>query len=183
MAKRVFKKYTIVAGGTPQPLIGTTISAATGPGGTDPNGDLSVVNVAVTDSSMFQGGDWAIIGSVANGDEERVWVKKVPDGTHVTVQKMALAHVNGSYIRLSIFCEAIYVQTTAGNAAIFYLGTQGLVKATYANVIAELIPVAASAVQPIEYTDPYYIADSGDVGQYFVDGTTGDGWLPSLTVM
>jgi hypothetical protein len=183
MAKRTFKKFTIAAGGTPQPLVGTTTTAATGPGGTDPNGDPSVVTVAVTDSSMFFQGCRVVIGSIANSDEERVWVQKVPTSTSIVVQGMAKTHVTSSYVRLSLACEAIYIQTTPGNAANIYLGTQGLVKSTYANVIAVLINVAASGVQPLEYTDPYYMADAGDVSQYWVDGTTGDGYLPSLTVV
>lgn len=181
--RRTFKKFTITAGGTPQPLIGTTTTAATGPGGTDPNGDFSVVKVPITDSSMFLGADRVVIGSVANGDEERVWIQSVPDGTHVVLQGMTKTHVTGSYIRLSITCEAMYVQTTAGNAGTIYLGTQGIVKATYTKVIAELIAVAATGVQPIEYTDPYYMEDAGNAGEWWVDGTTGDGFLPSLTVI
>ena len=184
MAKRTFKKFQITAGGTPQPLVGTTTSAATGPGGTDPNGDLAIVSIPVTDSSMFKNGDWVVIGSVANSDEECVIVQSVPDGTHIKVKGMTKTHVTASYVRLSVLCMSVYVQTTAGNAAVVYVGTQGLVKATYANVIAELIPVAATGVQPIEFSDPFRVSqDGGDVGEYWVDGTTGDGYLPSLTVI
>lgn len=181
--KRTFKKFTIVSGGTPQPLIGTTTSAATGPGGTDPNGDAAVVKIAVSDSSMFLNGDWVIIGSAANSDQERVLVQKVNDSTHITVKGMALAHVTASYVRLSVFCQATYVQTTQGNAAAIYLGTQSLVKATQANVIAVLYQFA-SPTQPIDYTDPYRVSqDAGDVGEYWIDGTTSDGYLPSLTIV
>jgi len=182
--KRTFKKFTVTTGGTPQPLVGTTTSAATGPGGTDPNGDSAVVTVPVADSSMFLNGDWVVIGSSANSDQERVFVQKVKDSTHINVKGMTLTHVNGSYVRLSVLCQAVYVQTTAGNTGVIYLGTQGIVKATYANVFAELIPVAATGVQPLDYTDPYRVSqDGGDVGEYFVDGVTGDGYLPSLTII
>lgn len=183
MAKRAFKLYTIAAGGTPQPLIGTKTSAATGPSGQDPNGDPSVVKVPVSDSSMFQNGDWAIIGSTANSDEERVLVQSVPDSTHIVVKGMALTHVTASYVRLSIFCQSVYVQTKQGNAGAIYVGLQGIVKATYANVLATLY-FFASPTQPIDYTDPVRVGEDGaDIGQYFCDGTTGDGYVPSLTIL
>lgn len=183
MAKRTFKKFVVVSGGTPQPLIGTTLTAATGLGGTDPNGDQSIQIIAVADSSMFQAGDWIVVGSKANGDEERVLITTdVDDSTHIEV-KLTKTHVNGSYVRLSMMCQSIYTQTTKGNTGSIYIGTQGLVKATYTNVVSELIPVASSGVQPIEFSDPYRVApDGGDCGEYFVDGTTNDGYLPSLTI-
>jgi hypothetical protein len=183
MAKRTFKKFTIVAGGTPQPLVGTTTTAATGPSGIDPNGDKTVVTVPVADSSMFLNGDWAIVGSLANGDEERVLIQKVKDATHIIVRKMDKTHVTGSYVRLAILCQAVYTQTSQGNTGAIYIGTEALVKSTQAGVIALLYPFA-SPTQPVDYTDPYRVSqDGGDVGEYFVDGTTGDGWLPSLTVI
>jgi len=49
-------------------------------------------------------------------------------------------------------------------------------------VVAVLYPFA-SPTQPIDYTDPYRVSqDGGDVGEYWVDGTTADGYLPSLTI-
>jgi hypothetical protein len=180
--KRTFKKFVVVSGGTPQPLIGTTLTAATGLGGTDPNGDQSIQIVAVADSSMFQAGDWIVVGSKANSDEERVLITTdVDDSTHIEV-KLTKTHVNGSYVRLSMMCQSIYVQTTQGNTGAIYLGTQGLVKATQANVAAVLYPFA-SPTQPIDYSDPYRVApDGGDCGEYWIDGTTNDGYLPSLTI-
>lgn len=180
--KRAFKKYTIVAGGTPQPLIGTTLGAATGPSGTDQNGDPSNVNVLVADSSMFRGGDWAVIGTTAGGDEERVFVQKVPDATHITVKGMAKAHLNGAFVRLGIQAQSVYVQTIQGNAAAIYIGTQALVKATLANVLAVLYFFAAPT-QPVDWTDPTRSTPDGtETSDFWVDGTTGDGYLPSLTI-
>lgn len=183
MALRAFKAYTIAAGGTPQPLIGTTTTAATGPGGTDPNGDLSVVKIPVADSSMFQGGDWAIIGSTANADEERVWVKSAPDSTHIIVQKMALTHVTASYVRLSVMCQTVDVRTGNANTGGIYVGTEGLVKAGFINVIVVLYQVTSPA-EPNDWSAPTRVGSDGqDVGQLWVDGTSADSYLPSLTIL
>lgn len=182
--KRTFLKYTITTTNTAQPLIGTTTTAATGPGGTDPNGDPAVVEVPVTSSAMFLNGDWVIIGSAANSDEERVRVQSVPDSTHIVLKGMAKTHLTSSFVRLAVFCAQVYVQTTAGNTGNIYIGTQGLTVSTYANVIAELVPVAATAVQPVDFSDPYYVGqDPGDVGEYWITGTGGDGYLPTVTIV
>lgn len=182
--KRPTKSFTIASGGTPQPLVGTTLTAAAGPAGTDPNGDPSNQIVAVADSSMFRAGDWIVIGTSAAGDEERVLISTdIDDSTHIEI-KLAKNHLNGAFVRLSVLCQSVYVQTKAGNAGIIYIGTQGLVKATGVNVIAQLIAVAATGVQPIEFSDPIRVSpDASDIGEYWVDGTTGDGYLPTLTVI
>jgi hypothetical protein len=181
--KRTTQKFTITTTNTIQPLVGTTTSAATGPGGTDPNGDSAVVTVAVTSSAMFLNGDWAIIGSIANGDEERVFVQKVKDSTHINVKGMTKTHVNGSFVRLAVLCQAVYVQTTQGNTGAIYLGTQSMVESTQVGVFAILYPFA-SPTQPIDYTDPYRVSqDGGDVGEYWITGTSGDGFIPSLTII
>lgn len=184
MSKRIFQKYTIAVSNTAQPLIGTTTTAATGPFAIDRNGDYGVMTVPVTTSTMFQNGDAVIIGSKANGDEERVFVQKVTDATHVVLRGMTKTHVSGSFLRLAEMCQSIYVQTVAGNAANIYLGGQSLNPTGDIDVIAVLIPVAATGVQPIDYGDPTRgIANGSDVGQYWITGTAGDGYIPSLTVI
>jgi hypothetical protein len=183
MGVRAFKAYSVAAGGTPQPLIGTTTSAATGPGGTDPNGDSAVVKIAVADSSMFLGGDWAIIGVAANSDEERVWVQSVPDSTHITVKGMAKTHVTSSYVRLSVMCQAVDVRTGLANSGGIYVGTEGLVKTGFVNVIVVLNQVS-SPTEPNDWSAPTRVGSDGqDVGQLFCDGTTADTYLPSLTIL
>jgi hypothetical protein len=182
MAKRTFQQYSIAAGGTPQPLIGTTLSAAVAPGGTDPNGDPAPQTIAVASSAMFRNGDWAVIGTVAGGDAERVWIQSVPDSTHIKT-RISKSHANGVYVRLAMACQSVYIQTKQGNAGAIYVGTEGMVKATPSGVITILYPFAAPT-QPIDWSDPVEIgADGTTTADFWVDGTTGDGYMPSLTIL
>lgn len=175
MGVRAFKYYVIASGGTPQPLVGTKTTGSTGPG--------SNVNLPVSDSSMFQKGDYAILDVGAS--EERCKVTAVPDGTHVTVDTIALAHGSGVYIRLAIDVNSVYVQTKDGNTGTVFLGTKStMATSTGTFVIKELTKVTAGS-QPTDYTS----ADLGgaynpaNLGDFWVDGTTNDNYLPSLTVV
>jgi hypothetical protein len=183
---RSFKQFTITAGGTPQPLIGTKITNAVGPvaapnpGVVGPSGLLSIL---VGDSSMFRQGDWARLGKPSSG-EERLFVQSIPDSTHVQVKVpdfgITGTYGAGAYLRLSNLINSTYIQTTQGNGGAIYVGTQdNLVKATQAFVISLLYPVTAPT-QPTEYRDGRSgLQNADDIGQYWVDGTTGDGYLPS----
>lgn len=183
---RAFKKFTIVAGGTPQPLIGTTTTAAVGPipkpkeGIVGPSG---LYSIPVADSSMFRQGDWSIIGKPSSG-EERLYVQSIPDSTHVQVKVpdfgLTGIYLSGAYFRLSNLINSTYIQTTQGNTGAVYVGTRdNMVKATQAFVIALLYEVIAPS-QPIEYRDGRSgLQNADDIGQYWVDGTTADGYLPS----
>jgi hypothetical protein len=174
--KRTFKEFTVVAGNTPQPLIGTKLGAAT---------VISSVetSVLVADSSMFRAKDKAAIGTLAVGDEEITLVTSVPDATHIKVQGLAKAHLINAYVRLVGSAEALYVQTKDGNTGAIFLGTQGMVKTGFVNCIVELKPVAALS-QPVDWTDPMYVGANGvQIGDYWVDGTTNDSYRPSLTVL
>lgn len=188
MAVRAFKKFTIVAGGTPQPLIGTTLTAAQPAVGAprDVQGPTGLYTYPVADSSMFANKDWIVIGKPSTG-ETRLLVMAVPNATSVTVQVPRTGiptYANGTYVRLSALNNSCYVQTTQGNAGAIYVGTKDtLVIATQAFVIALLYPVTAPA-QPVEFRDGRSgLANADDIGQYWVDGTTGDGYLPSFGAM
>lgn len=182
MAQRAFKYFTITAGGTPQPLIGTLTTAAilALPAGASPS---TPVSVPVSDSSMFLKGDWVIVDN--SGTPERAFVFGVPDGTHVQLTGLQLAHASGSTVSLSILVNNIYVQTKDGNAGAIFIGTSGsMVKASGVSVITKLQQVAVG-VQPTEFSS----AMSGmglnpiDVGQIWIDGTTADSYLPSLGIV
>lgn len=171
---RAFKQFSIVAGGTPQPLVGTTLTTATLP-------TTASTSVAVADSSMFKQGDYAVFGSIANGDEERHIVRAIVDGTHIRVNQLDKAHVNGSYVRNSIAINSVYVQRDLTGAGLLYIGAQGIVKATFANVVATLFNSATG--QPIDFGDSRGDStDAGDAGDFWIDGTTGDKYLPSFGV-
>jgi hypothetical protein len=186
MANRTTKLFTIQAGGTPQPLVGTWVTAAPTPAGADPAGN-TLTTIAVNDSSMFKPGDYARLVSITFTNDERLVVQKVPDGTHIVVRNMQFSHAGGGFgvgdfVALGIAVNSIYVQTKPGNAAIIYIGTQGLVKATLANVIAQLQPVAAN-IQPTEYSDTrYYGPNPSQSSDVWIDGTTADGYLPSFGI-
>lgn len=176
MANRTFKQFSIAAGGTPQPLIGTTLGAATVVSSTP-------VNVLVGDSSMFKSGDWAWFGTIAGSDEERQLVISVPDGTHIKVQKLDVAHLNGAVVRLGNLANSFYVQCKKGNAGSIFVGTQGMNKTGLVKVIAELLPFAAG-VQPIDLGDTRsFGGNATSVGDLWVDGTTGDGYSPSVGIV
>jgi hypothetical protein len=178
---RAFKYFTVAAGGTPQPLIGTTTTAAV-PATTNTK-DTFVI--PVTDGSMFRGGDWALIGQPSTG-EERLFVQSV-SGNNVTVlakNGLKNSYLSGVYFRLSVQINSTYVQTKDGNSGYFYIGTEDtMVKATFVFCIAKLTETAAGG-QPVDFHDGRSgLANADDSGQWWVDGTTGDGYAPSLGVM
>lgn len=186
MANRTFKEFTIQAGGTPQPLVGTWITSTVAPGGQDPQGE-TVTTLAVADSSMFKQGDYALIQTVTYTVPERLLVVSVPTGTSVKVHGLQNVRTGGAFgtgdfVSFANPVNRPYIQCIAGNAGSIYVGTTGLVKATLANVIAVLTTVA-SGTQPVEYTDSrYYTADPVMASDLWIDGTTADGYLPSFGV-
>jgi hypothetical protein len=186
MANRTFKKFVIVSGGTPQPLVGTYITATTVPSGKDPQGDAAT-NIPVNDSSMFKQGDRVLIQSVTYTVPEIAMIQKVPDSTHILVRNLQNTRTGGAFgtgdfVSLAIQVNRPYVQCTPGNAGLIYVGTAGLVKSTEVNVIATLQNFAAGT-QPIEYSDSRnYTADPFNSSDLWCDGTTNDGYLPSFGV-
>jgi hypothetical protein len=185
---RTFKKYTIAAGGTPQPLVGTTTTSAIGPVPYPQGqvGSLAILVIPVTDGSMFYSGCYAVIGKPSTG-EERLYVPVV-SGNNVTVQipfngGITGTYASGAYIRVGQMINSTYVQTIVGNAGTIYIGTRdNLSKSTLAYVIAQL--TAVSSGQPVEYRDGRSgLANADDLSQLWVDGTTGDGYLPSVGIV
>ena len=182
-----FKKYTITAGGTPQPLVGTTLSAATvaNPG--------VAVKIAVADASVFDvhmlgtataynPGCYATVdvGSV----EEMVRVLQINDSTHITVDGLKNAHASGVYIRLNMPINSTYIQTINANAAGIYIGrSPNMVKASFLFCVSILQAVGAG-LQPVDFSDGRFNSfNPGNAADWWVDGTTGDGYLPSFGVV
>jgi hypothetical protein len=184
---RTFKKFTIAAGGTPQPLIGTTTTAAVGPTAYPQGqvGSSAILVIPVTDGSMFYAGCYAVIGKPSSG-EERLYVSVV-SGNNVTVQipqgGITGTYGSGAYIRLGQAMNSTYVQTISGNAGSIYIGTRDtLSKTTLAYVVALL--TAVSSGQPTEYRDGRSgLQNADDISQYWVDGTTSDGYLPTIGIV
>ena len=170
---RTFKYVSLVSAGNPQPCFGTTLGAATLPGGQ--------VSVTVADSSFFQKGDPVNFDVGAN--EERTSVFSVPDSTHIVVANLTLAHANGTYVRLSGSVSSVYIQCKPANTGIIYIGNKStMVKATGVSCISILQPFGA-AEQPIEFS----LAISGfpgplSFGEFWFDGTTNDSILPSASI-
>jgi hypothetical protein len=176
MAIRTFKQFTIAAGGTPQPAVGSTILDPIGP---VTNPDLSYT-ARVVDSSMFSQGIWGIIGKPSAG-EERLFVLSVTDSTHILVKgALKKSYASGAYIRPSFPINSTFIQTVDGNSGAIYVGTtDAMVKGTFAFVVATLTNVVSG--QPSQFMDGrsgLYNAD--DCAQWWIDGTTGDGYLPSF---
>jgi len=190
VANYTFKQYTIAAAGTPQPLVGTTLSAAVAASPGQP------VTVAVADASpwdiygqgfaaAFDVPVYAVFGKLG-ASEERVRVLQVVDGTHIKVDQLAFAHANAIYVRLGAAVNSVYVQSKDGNTGNFlYIGNSpNMVKATMTYCLAKLAKVAALS-QPTEFSDTRTGAwNPGDAANCWIDGdTTGDGYVPSFGVV
>ena len=185
---RAFKYFSIAAGGTPQPLIGTTISAAVGPvAGVSPPNPNNTLALTVADNSMFSVGDWGVIGKPSSG-EERLLIQSKSGTTTVTVRLpkdgLVNAYGSGSYFRLSNQMNSVYIQGLDGNTGPLYVGTgDAMVKATGVLLIAKLQQVATNS-QPIDFHDGRSgLANADDCGALWIDGTTGDKYLPSIGVV
>lgn len=183
---RTFKQFTIQAGGTPQPLVGSWVTATTAPNGADFQGEI-LTTYPVNDSSMFAQGDYVRFVKANLTQIEIGRVQSVPDGTHIQVRGITLTRTGGAFgtgdfVQLFLPVNRVYVQCKPGNAAIIFIGTQGLNKTGLVNVIAQLQPFGSS-VQPIEYVDNRnYTADPMNAADLWIDGTTSDGYLPSFGV-
>lgn len=170
---RTFKYVSLTTNGTPQPVFGTTLTAAVSPG--------SQVSVPVTDSSLFLKGD--IVNFDVGANEERAMVASVPDSTHIVVN-LTLAHANGTYVRLSGAVSAVYIQTADGNTSPIFIGNKStMVKATGVGCIAKLVQVAAGN-SPVDFSSTIGgFPGPLSYGEFWMDGTTnGDKILPSVSV-
>ena len=183
---RTFSQFTIVSGGTPQPVVGTYISATTAPGTPDPQGETLTI-LPVGSSAMFLVGDYALIQTITYTVPEWVRVQKVPDGTHITVKGLANTRTGGAFgtgdfVSLAIPVSRTYVQDKPGNTGNIFIGTVGMSKSTLVKVIAQLVPFTGST-QPIEYSDTRFSsANTMNSSDLWLDGTTADAYQPSFGI-
>jgi hypothetical protein len=177
MSQRAFKYFSITAGGTPQPLVGTTLTAALNA----PTNPDTAVTATVADSSMFLAGDATRLESTGAATEERVRVFQVVDATHIQLVGVKFNHLSGIFVRLSISINSIYIQALDGNLGALYIGlSSAMVKATGVQVVAKL-QLAGTGVQPFEFLSTRSgLANADDLGQLWIDGTTTDKYLPSV---
>lgn len=179
--KRQFPYAVLASGGTPQPVFGTTLTAAVGPKGTDGN---SLQSIAVASSAWFSQGDWFVLDPLNStaAKRERLRVESIPDSTHIKVSGIQYTHVNSTFVQLAEEVNTIYIQCKPGNSGIIYVGGQGMVAST--GPFYALLINTASGIQPIDFTDS--IGSGQNVmstADYWFDGTTSDSILPSVTVL
>jgi hypothetical protein len=191
MANRAFKYLTIQAGGTPQPVVGSYLTAPLTQGQVDASmaysdNVQSPVTLTVDDSSVFQKGDYVNVVDPTTFATERGQVYSVPDATHIKVYGLKSPHPGGAYgtgawVANGSFAQSVYIQAKDGNTGALYIGTQPqMVKASGAFVISVLQLVAAGS-QPYEFsTSRQGLANAETLSQYWIDGTTGDSYLPSI---
>jgi hypothetical protein len=185
--KRTFKFVAVTAGGTPQPVFGTTTSAAIVPN--PANNPLQ--KIAVADSSWFHDKDWILLDPANATVAKREWlqVMTVVDSTHLNVigpngAPIQYSHNSGVYVQLAVPCLAFYVECKIGNAATIFIGTDStMVKATGVFVLKQMA-ASGAGINPSFFSDPDYgLANAMKSDDYWFDGTTGDSILPSLTVL
>ena len=170
MAKRTFKFVSLVAGGTPQPVFGTTTSAIVNPSQTQ-------VSIPVVDSSWFKVGDYIKLDPAGTNPEQLI-VQNIPDSTHIKVPFVNFKHSSGVYVQLDIVCFSVFIAAKIGNAAAINIGTQyNMVFATGVFTI-----VAINGGQNFEDNN-YGFGNGFNSSDYWFDGTTGDNILPSLSII
>lgn len=186
MSTRSYKQFAILLGGSPQPLVGTFITATTAPNPpANPDGS-SITTLPVSDSSMLMGGEDVFICSPTFTNPERTRVFKVVDGTHIQVKGLRFTRTGGAvgtgdWISVGALVNSVYVQSLAGNAGLLYLGNQGLNKTGLVHVVTTMFNVTTG--QPTDFTDIRRGApDSTDACDWWIDGTTNDKYQASFGI-
>lgn len=186
MSSLSFKQFAIVAGGTPQPLVGTFLAATPPPSAPNPDGS-EVSTFQVGDSSMLLGGEEIFVCSPTFTNAERIRCTKIIDATHIQVKgssktRLGGAAGTGDWIALAILVNRVYVQATAGGAGLLYVGNRGLVKAGLVHVVKTLFNVTTGA--PSDFDNSLTEGpNASSADDWWIDGTTGDTYLPSYGVV
>jgi len=170
--KRSFKTVVLTTGGTPQPVFGSTTSAAV------PASPSSPISIQVADSSWFRQGDYMLLDPKGS-NPELILIDGVPDATHVKLHYTNFSHASGVFVQLSMACYSVYIQPVVDAAGI-YIGTSpNMVKATGAFCI-KILPTAL----PNDFTDVNYgLGNVENPSNYWFDGSTSDSILPSLSTI
>lgn len=180
MAHRTFQYYSIAATGTPQPLVGTTLTAALA---ANSNPDVPFL-ATVASSAMFRQNDYFMVTNNSTGVQERIKVRSVPSGTTVQLQGVLNnSYPSGSSVSLGILVNSTYVQAKDGNAGTLYIGNAWNMTSAGASLIAQLKAVA-SGTQPNEFRDGRSAGINGDdSSDFWIVGNSGDSYLPSFGVL
>jgi hypothetical protein len=174
---RQFKTYSIATSSTPQPLVGTTLTAALS---AQSNPDATYT-ATVADSSMFFQGSFFVVGKPSTG-QERVLVQAIPSGTTVTLKGVLKnSYVSTTFVTLGTAINSTYVQTKDGNAAVIYIGIGDAMSTTA--YVAKLQAVGSGS-QPTEFHDGRSSAvNADDSAGWWIEGTSGDSYVPSFGVV
>ncbi len=188
-----FINFTIAAGGTPQPLVGTTTSGAI-LSGTGPQ------SVAVASSKMFQTNDYAYIDTL--GSAEKVGIKVTSD-TAITMTPsdpsghFRFAHSSGAALALFLPISSFTVFYPNGGAApitVLYNPMQFSPASGFgrgAQAISKTGPVGAIWIlnQTVSPGAPSFMNSANIFGSnpdnlcyVWCDGTTGDGYTVSAVI-
>jgi hypothetical protein len=181
VAKRTFQYVQVVAAGTPQPVFGSTLTAAVTPN-RNLRDDLTTVTVAA--SLWWNPGDYILIDPLGTNPETLGPIEGIPDATHVVVPGLRFPHPSGAFVQLSARCYSVFVQTRVGNSGLIYIGSSGLMNTTTGRYcIAALSPVTGTSLPTFLSDMVYGLANVESPSAYWMDGSTGDAVLPSLSVM
>ena len=137
MSKIISLYRTIAASTTPQPLIGTTTTAAIAAAFTP----QQLQTVAVTDSSIFDPGDTAWVD--VNAKAEFITIQAVGNNTITAV--FLKNHNSGVYVTLALKFTNFFVQAKEGNSgalSLFYAPNQFKALTTYGR--SSLAPTAST---------------------------------------
>jgi uncharacterized Zn-binding protein involved in type VI secretion len=186
MAVRTFKYFTIQNTNTPQPVIGTWITAASVTPVPDFQGE-TLVTLAVNDNSMFTKGDNVVAQAVNGTVVERGKVFSTSGGNSVVVQGLKTARVGGvfgtgDFLSLANQAFSLYIQSLDGALGNLSVGTSPTFNPTTGvGMVLKMVKVAAAS-QPVEFNVIRNggTPDAESVGAYFITGTATDSYLPSI---
>lgn len=184
MAQRGFGTQTL--SGSPQPLIGTVLTAAVNPtpdssrGAMAPGFADSVATLSVTAGTvpLFRYGDRVAVGASNSWNQGST---VAPDGGRVIginsiantiqVQGLLRAHASGEFVVLALPCAQINIDN---GAALLYLGEDGTVGAASSTLITE---ISASTSYSLGFPA---IGNVLETQKLWVLGTGADTYLPSI---
>lgn len=186
MASRSYKQFTILNGGTAQPLVGTRLTANSGLNSVNPDGS-GFQTLTVADSSMLMAGEEIFICTPTFTNGERVRCMKIVDATHILVKGLKFIHVGGAagtgeWVAFAGEVNSVYVQGAVGGAGLLYIGNQGLNKTGLVHVVKTIFNVTTG--QPSDFSDQLSEGpNASSAADWWIDGTTGDTYLPTFGVV
>ena len=177
--KRTFPSlFTVGATNTAQPLVGTLLTANVSSGGSVP------VSIPVASSAIFRVNDRVEIG-IGSSVAEITFVNTIPDSTHITaIIKNAHNNVaNNNSIALHQAIAGLYVQPSAGDSGILYLGNN-IAMSNNSYLVKALTNVAAN-VQPYDWNDDEQGSGINPLNtrEYWAYGTANDTYNVVLTII